>query len=42
MKVVYFLAKDSVDDLLWPLVRQKMKLLGELLSAELCLSVVYG
>lgn len=28
MKVTYFLAKGTVDELLWPLVRQKMKLLG--------------
>jgi len=28
VKVTYFLAKGTVDELLWPLVRQKMKLLG--------------
>lgn len=32
VKVTYFLAKGSVDELLWPLVRLKMKLLGELRS----------
>jgi hypothetical protein len=29
VKVTYFLAANSVDTLLWPMVRQKMKLLGE-------------
>lgn len=29
VKVTYFLAKGTVDELLWPLVRQKMKLLGK-------------
>ena len=32
VKVTYFLARNSVDVLLWPMVRQKMKLLGKILS----------
>jgi SNF2 family DNA or RNA helicase len=34
VKVTYFLAKDSVDKLLWPMVRQKMKLLGEIVEGS--------
>jgi len=34
VKVTYFLAKGTVDELLWPLVRQKMKLLGEIVEGS--------
>ena len=34
VKVEYLLAPDTVDDLLWPLVHHKMKLLGELFDND--------
>lgn len=34
VKVEYLLAPDTVDDLLWPLVQHKMKLLGELFDND--------
>jgi SWI/SNF-related matrix-associated actin-dependent regulator 1 of chromatin subfamily A len=35
VQVTYFLADDTVDELLWPMVRQKMKLLGKNLLHDL-------
>ena len=32
--ITYFLADDTIDELLWPLVRQKMKTLGEVVEGE--------
>ena len=34
VQVSYFLAPDTIDDVLWPLVRQKMKVLGELFEGQ--------
>jgi len=34
VQVEYLLADDTVDDLLWPLIHHKMKLLGELFDNE--------
>ena len=34
VKVYYFLADNTVDDIIWPLVRQKIKLLGEVVEGE--------
>lgn len=29
VKIFYFLADDSIDEILWPLVRNKMRIIGE-------------
>ena len=34
VKVYYFLADNTVDDIIWPLVKQKIKLLGEVVEGE--------
>jgi hypothetical protein len=34
VRVFYFFAEDSVDELLWPLVRKKMKLFGEFVEGR--------
>jgi hypothetical protein len=35
VKVFYFFAENSVDELLWPLVRKKMKVFGEFIEGRL-------
>ena len=34
VKVTYFLAQGTVDDVLWPLIRSKMKVLGEVVEGN--------
>eukprot|EP00601_Ochromonadales_sp_CCMP2298_P012450 CAMPEP_0173268678 /NCGR_PEP_ID=MMETSP1142-20121109/30453_1 /TAXON_ID=483371 /ORGANISM="non described non described, Strain CCMP2298" /LENGTH=127 /DNA_ID=CAMNT_0014204933 /DNA_START=240 /DNA_END=623 /DNA_ORIENTATION=+ len=34
VRVTYLLANNSADDLLWPLVRKKMQLLGEIVEGN--------
>jgi hypothetical protein len=34
VKVKYFLSEGSVDDILWPMVRAKIKVLGEVVEGN--------
>ena len=34
VKITYFLAPGTVDDVLWPMVRTKMKVLGEVVEGN--------
>ncbi len=34
VNVVYFLARDTIDDILWPLLKSKMKTLGEVFEGN--------
>jgi hypothetical protein len=34
VKVYYFLAPDTVDDIIWPMIQLKLKLLGEFVEGS--------
>ena len=38
--ITYFLANGSVDDILWPMIRTKMKVLGEVVEGNAGLDMV--
>jgi SWI/SNF-related matrix-associated actin-dependent regulator 1 of chromatin subfamily A len=39
VKIFYFFANSSIDELLWPLVRKKLQLLGEIVEGKLGLDL---
>ena len=40
VSITYFLANGSVDDILWPMIRTKMKVLGEVVEGNAGLDMV--